>query len=39
MKVILDTDILSIFAKNPQRFILQSQLRLARFAGKTLTRI
>ena len=26
------------FAKNPQRFILQSQLRLARFAGKTLTR-
>lgn len=26
------------FAKNPQRFILQSQLRLARFAGKELTR-
>jgi len=26
------------FAKNPQRFILQSQLRIARFAGKTLTR-
>ena len=26
------------FAKNPQRFILQSQLRLARFVGKTLTR-
>jgi len=26
------------FGKNPQRFILQSQLRSARFAGKTLTR-
>jgi ATP-dependent DNA helicase RecG len=26
------------FAKNPQRFIIQSQLRLARFAGKELTR-
>ncbi len=26
------------FAKNPQRFILQSQLRLARFAGNELTR-
>ncbi|MBI1925180.1 putative DNA binding domain-containing protein [Candidatus Poribacteria bacterium] len=26
------------FAKNPQRFILQSQLRLVRFAGRTLTR-
>jgi ATP-dependent DNA helicase RecG len=26
------------FGRNPQRFILQSQLRLARFAGKTLTR-
>jgi len=26
------------FAKNPQRFILQSQLRLARFAGHELTR-
>ncbi|MCK4735230.1 MAG: putative DNA binding domain-containing protein, partial [Methanophagales archaeon] len=26
------------FAKNPQRFILQSQLRLARFAGSELTR-
>jgi len=25
------------FAKNPQRFILQSQLRLARFAGNELT--
>jgi len=26
------------FGKNPQRFVLQSQLRTARFAGKTLTR-
>ena len=26
------------FGKNPQRFVLQSQLRSARFAGKTLTR-
>ncbi|HJH27037.1 MAG TPA: hypothetical protein C5S37_09780 [Methanophagales archaeon] len=26
------------FGKNPQRFVLQSQLRLARFAGKNLTR-
>jgi len=26
------------FGKNPQRFVLQSQLRLARFAGKTMTR-
>jgi len=26
------------FSENPQRFILQSQLRLARFAGKELTR-
>ena len=26
------------FGKNPQRFILQSQLRLARFAGKELSR-
>ena len=26
------------FARNPQRFVLQSQLRLARFAGKKLTR-
>ncbi|MGB9722181.1 MAG: RNA-binding domain-containing protein [bacterium] len=26
------------FTENPQRFILQSQLRLARFAGKTVTR-
>jgi ATP-dependent DNA helicase RecG len=26
------------FGRNPQRFILQSQLRLARFAGTTLTR-
>jgi ATP-dependent DNA helicase RecG len=26
------------FGKNPQRFILQSQLRSARFAGRTLTR-
>ena len=26
------------FAKNPQRFILQSQLRIAIFAGKTFTR-
>ncbi len=26
------------FSKNPQRFVLQSQLRLARFAGKELTR-
>ena len=26
------------FAKNPQRFVLQSQLRLARFVGETLTR-
>lgn len=26
------------FGKNPQRFVLQSQLRAARFAGKTLTR-
>ena len=26
------------FAENPQRFVLQSQLRLARFAGKELTR-
>jgi ATP-dependent DNA helicase RecG len=26
------------FDKNPQRFILQSQLRLARFAGKELSR-
>ena len=25
------------FSKYPQRFVLQSQLRLARFAGKTLT--
>ena len=25
------------FGKNPQRFILQSQLRVARFAGRTLT--
>jgi ATP-dependent DNA helicase RecG len=25
------------FCKNPQRFVLQSQLRTARFAGKTLT--
>jgi len=25
------------FSKHPQRFVLQSQLRLARFAGKTLT--
>jgi len=26
------------FGKNPQRFVLQSQLRTARFAGRTLTR-
>ena len=26
------------FARNPQKFILQSQLRLARFAGTTLAR-
>ena len=26
-----------LFGKNPQRFVLQSQLRAARFAGKTLT--